>query len=46
MKIGKNKLKMSNGTVKTFKSQQKRDNFERVAEAYRHGWRPTKKFKK
>ena len=40
MKIGKNKLKMSDGSVKTFKSQKKRDNFERVAEAYKHGWRP------
>lgn len=41
MKIGKNKLRMSDGTVRTFKSEQARDNFERVAEAYNHGWRPT-----
>lgn len=40
MKIGKNKLRMSDGTTKTFRSQQARDNFERVAQAYKHGWRP------
>jgi hypothetical protein len=42
MKIGKNKLKMSNGTVKTFKSQKARDNFEKVAAAYSHGWKGPK----
>lgn len=42
MKVGKRKLKMSNGSVRTFGSQKKRDNFERVAEAYKHGWRPSK----
>jgi len=41
MKIGRNKLRMSNGSVRTFASQKKRDNFERVAQAYNHGWRPT-----
>jgi hypothetical protein len=45
MKIGKDKLKMSDGTTKKFASEKKRDNFERVAEAYKHGWRPTKKGK-
>jgi hypothetical protein len=40
MKIGKTKLKMSDGTVKTFASEAKRDNFERVAEAVKHGWKP------
>lgn len=39
MKIGKNKLRMSNGTVRKFGSEKKRNNFERVAEAYKHGWR-------
>ena len=43
MKIGKDKLKMSSGKVKTFGSEKKRDNFERVAEAYKHGWRPKNK---
>jgi hypothetical protein len=42
MKIGDNKLKMSDGTVKKFKSKKARDNFERVAMAYKHGWRPNK----
>ncbi len=40
MKIGKDKLKMSDGSVKKFESEKKRDNFERVAEAYKHGWKP------
>ena len=41
MKIGNNKLKMSSGEVRKFKSKKARDNFERVAQAYKHGWRPT-----
>lgn len=40
MKIGKNKLKMSDGSIRSFGSQQKRDNFEKVARAYKHGWKP------
>ena len=40
MKIGKDKLKMSSGEVRKFKSEKARDNFERVAEAYKHGWKP------
>lgn len=46
MKIGANKLKMSSGEVKTFGSQKKRDNFERVAQAYKRGWKPKGKRKK
>lgn len=46
MKVGKKGLKMSSGEVKHFKSQKKRDNFERVAEAYKHGWTPKQKFKR
>jgi hypothetical protein len=46
MKIGKNKLRMSSGEIRTFGSQKKRDNFERVAEAVKHGWKPKKKNKK
>lgn len=45
MKIGKRKLKMSNGKIRTFRSKKARDNFERVAQAYKHGWRPKKKKK-
>ena len=40
MKIGANKLKMSSGEIRKFKSQKARDNFERVAEAVKHGWKP------
>ena len=42
MKIGKTKLKMSDGSVKTFASETKRDNFEKVAQAYKHGWKGPK----
>lgn len=41
MKIGKDKLKMSSGEVRKFGSEEKRDNFEKVAEAYKHGWKPS-----
>ena len=30
MKVGKNKLKMSDGSIRTFKSEKKRDNFEKA----------------
>jgi len=43
MKIGKTKLLMSDGRVKTFESEAKRDNFEKVASAYSHGWKGPKK---
>ena len=46
MKIGKNRLRMSNNTVRTFKSEKARDKFERVAQAVKHGWKPTKGRKK
>jgi hypothetical protein len=46
VKIGDKKLKMSNGEVKTFASKEKRDNFEHVAEAYKHGWKGPKGGKK
>jgi hypothetical protein len=42
-KIGSNKLKMSSGEIRTFKSEKKRDNFEKVAQAVKHGWKPTNK---
>lgn len=42
-KIGKKKLKMSSGEVRTFGSEKKRDNFEKVARAVKHGFKPTKK---
>lgn len=40
MKIGKTKLKMSSGKIRKFKSKKKRDNFEKVARVYKHGWKP------
>lgn len=43
MKVGKDKLKMTDGSVKKFKSESARDKFERVAEAVKHGWKPTGK---
>lgn len=45
-KIGKTKLRMSSGEVRKFGSETKRNNFERVAEAYKHGWKPTGKKKR
>lgn len=42
MKVGKKGLKLSDGTVRKFKSEAKRDNFERVAAAYSHGWKGPK----
>jgi hypothetical protein len=46
MKIGKNKLKMSDGSIRTFKSQAARDRFEKVAQAIKHGWKGKKAAKK
>lgn len=43
MKIGTNKLKMTDGSVRKFKSESARDKFERVAEAVKHGFKPTHK---
>ncbi len=43
MKVGKKELRMSSGELRHFGSEQKRDNFERVAEAVKHGWEPNKK---
>lgn len=45
MKIGKRSLKMSNGTVRKFRSEKARNSYERVAQAVKHGWKPTRKKK-
>jgi hypothetical protein len=45
MKVGKKKLKMSSGEVRSFKSEKARDDFERVAKAVKHGFKPTGKKK-
>lgn len=42
MKVGKRGLRMSSGEIRHFKSEKARDNFERVAQAYKHGWNPVK----
>lgn len=39
MKVGSKGLRMTSGEVKHFDSTEKRDNFERVAAAYSHGWK-------
>lgn len=41
-KIGKTKLRMSDGTIKKFKSEEARDNFEKVARAIKHGFKINK----
>ncbi len=46
MKLPHDKLKLSSGKIVKFASAKKRENFERVAEAYKHGWRPTNTKKK
>jgi len=37
---------MSNGSIRTFKSQVARDRFEKVARAIKHGWKPTRQLLK
>jgi len=46
MKIGRTGLRLSSGKIIHFKSEQARNNYERVAQAYKHGWRPTKKLRR
>jgi|TARA_Y100000310_G_scaffold328170_1_gene395827 hypothetical protein len=43
VKVGNKGLRMSSGKVRHFASQKKRDNFEKVARAVKHGFKPTKK---
>jgi len=42
-KIGKTKLRMSSGEVRTFKSEKARDDFEKLAQAVKHGFKPTRR---
>jgi hypothetical protein len=42
MKVGRTGLRMSSGKIRHFETPKKRANFERVAQAYKHGWRPRK----
>jgi hypothetical protein len=39
MKLPGNRLRMSSGEIRHFKSAAARDHFERVAQAYKHGWK-------
>jgi hypothetical protein len=41
VKIGKRKLRMSSGEVRTFRSGGARNRFERYVQAIKHGWHPT-----
>jgi hypothetical protein len=40
MKVGKLGLKMSNGSIRQFKSAAARAAFEKYAQAVKHGWKP------
>lgn len=46
MKIGKRSLKMSSGKVRTFKSGQARERFEKVARVVKHSPAFKKKLRK
>ena len=43
MKLSGNRIKTSSGKIIKFGSAQKRANWERVAQAYKHGWKPKKR---
>lgn len=42
-KLSNNRLKMSDGSIRKFKSAEARDKFERIAQAVKHGFVPRKK---
>ena len=46
MKLKGNRLKLSSGKIIKFRSARARANFERVAQAVKHGWKPTKSQKR
>jgi len=46
MKLKGNRLKLSSGKIIQFRSAKARANFERVAQAYKHGWRPKNRKKR
>ena len=43
MKIGEKGLKMSDGSIRQFKSAAARAAFEKYVQALKHGWKPSKK---
>jgi hypothetical protein len=46
VKLGGNRIRTSGGRVLQFASRRKMQGWERVAQAIKHGWRPTRKGKK
>jgi len=42
-KLSGNRLRMSDGSIRKFKSAGARDRFEKVAKAVKHGFKPSKK---
>lgn len=44
-KLSGNRLKMSDNSIRKFKSASKRDKFERVAQAAKHGFKPQRRGK-
>lgn len=46
VKLSGNRLRKGSGKVVKFKSAKARANYERVAEAVKHGWKPTSKKRK
>ena len=45
-KLSGSRLRMSDGSIRKFKSAKKREEFERVAQAVKHGWSPSKSGRK
>ena len=43
MKLSGNRLKMSDGSIRKFKSSTGRERFEKYVRAIKHGWRPRNK---
>ena len=40
VKLSNNRLRMSDGSIRKFKSSKARSDFERVAQAVKHDWEP------
>lgn len=43
MKLSGNRIKKSSGKIVKFKSAKARENWERVAQAVKHGWKKPKR---
>jgi len=46
MKVGKRGMKMSDGSVRQFKSAAARARFEKVSQAVKHGFKPSQKVRR